>query len=44
MKFLEKEIEKMKVDLEIVKQLQKDNFGVLEDDFDVFIKEVEEFY
>lgn len=44
MKFLEKEIEKMKVDLEIVKQLQKDNLGVLEDDFDMFIKEVEEFY
>lgn len=44
MKFLEKEIEKMKVDLEIVKQLQKDNLEVLEDDFDMFIKEVEEFY
>ncbi|XP_052719431.1 tripartite motif-containing protein 5-like [Crassostrea angulata] len=44
MKSLEKEIEKMKVDLEIAKQSQKDNLGALEDDSDVFTKEAEELH
>lgn len=44
MKSLEKEIEKMKVDLEIAKQSQKDNLGALEDDSDMFTKEAEELH